>query len=64
VNLAAHLCGSAADREILMDASVADVVKDRRSVKELGNHPIKGYDEAISVFAIAFDAPSGAGHAG
>jgi adenylate cyclase len=64
VNLAAHLCGSAADREILMDAAVADAVKDRRPVKELGNHPIKGYDEAISVFAIAFDAPSGAGHAG
>ena len=64
VNLAAHLCGSAADREILMDASVAEAVKSRRSVKELGNHPIKGYDEAISVFAIAFDAPSGARRAG
>ena len=57
VNLAARLCASAADREILMDSEVAEAVKDRRSVKGLGNRPIRGYDEAMPVFAIAFDAP-------
>jgi adenylate cyclase len=59
VNLAARLCASAADREILMDAAVAEAVKDRRPLKGLGNRPIKGYDEAIPVFGISFDALSG-----
>src|SRR6478736_8561090 len=45
VNFAARLCASAADQEILMDAEVAEAVKDRRSLKGLGNRPIKGYDE-------------------
>jgi adenylate cyclase len=58
VNLAARLCGSAADREILMDAKVAEAVKDRRSLKGLGNRPIKGYDETLPVFGISFEAPS------
>ena len=57
VNLAAHLCASAADREILMDATVAEAVKDRRLLKALGDHRIKGYDEAMSVFEISFDTP-------
>jgi len=58
VNLAARLCASAADQEILMDAEVADSVKDKRALKALGNHVIKGYDDAIPVFAISFDARS------
>jgi class 3 adenylate cyclase len=58
VNLAARLCASAADREILMDAKVAEAIKDRRSLKGLGNRPLKGYDEAMPVFGISFDAPS------
>ena len=58
VNLAARLCASAADREILMNAEVAEAVKDRRSLKGLGNRPIKGYDETMPVFGISFDAPS------
>jgi adenylate cyclase len=41
-----------------MNDEVAVAVKDRRSLKGLGNRPIKGYDEAIPVFEIAFDAPS------
>ncbi|MCA1458632.1 HAMP domain-containing protein [Bradyrhizobium sp. BRP22] len=57
VNLAARLCASAADREILMNDEVAEAVKDRRSRKKMGNRPIKGYDEAIPVFGIVFDAP-------
>ena len=58
VNFAARLCASAADQEILMDAEVAEAVKDRRSLKGLGNRPIKGYDEVMPVFGISFDAPS------
>jgi adenylate cyclase len=58
VNLAARLCASAADREILMNAEVAEAVKDRRSLKGLGNRPIRGYDQAVPVFGISFDAPS------
>ena len=57
VNLSARLCASAADREILMDAEVAEAVKDKRMVKGLGNRTMKGYDDAMPVFAIAFDAP-------
>ncbi|MCA6123914.1 HAMP domain-containing protein [Bradyrhizobium sp. WSM 1704] len=56
VNLAARLCASAADREILVDADVAASVRDRRSVRDLGNRQIKGFDEAIPVFGISYDA--------
>jgi hypothetical protein len=31
------------------DAEVADAVKDKRSLKGLGNRPIKGYDEVMPV---------------
>ena len=57
VNLAAHLCASAADREILMDGEVAEGIGSRRPVKGLGNLQIKGYDEAVPVFGISFNAP-------
>jgi class 3 adenylate cyclase len=58
VNLAARLCAFAADREILMNAEVAEAVKNRRPLKGLGNRPIKGYEEALPVFGTSFDAPS------
>jgi class 3 adenylate cyclase len=57
VNLAARLCASATDREILMDAEVAEGVGGRRAVIGLGNRQIKGYDEAVPVFGISFDTP-------
>ena len=57
VNLAARLCASAADREILMDAEVAEGVAGSRSVKGLGARQLKGYDEAVPVFGISFDTP-------
>nr|WP_249154822.1 adenylate/guanylate cyclase domain-containing protein [Bradyrhizobium japonicum] len=61
VNLAARLCASAADKEILIDAKVAADVKGRRPVEDLGGREIKGFDEAIPVFGISFEAlqPSG-----
>ncbi len=55
VNLAARLCASAADREILTDAAVAEAVGGRRALIALGTRPIKGYDEEMPVFGIAFD---------
>jgi adenylate cyclase len=55
VNLAARLCASAADREILTDAAVAEAVEGRRALIALGTRPIKGYDEEMPVFGIAFD---------
>jgi class 3 adenylate cyclase len=55
-NLAARLCASAADREILIDARLAEAVKDKRPLKGLGNRPIKGYLETTPVFGVALDA--------
>ncbi|WP_406854364.1 adenylate/guanylate cyclase domain-containing protein [Alsobacter sp. KACC 23698] len=58
VNLAARLCASAADREILMDAAVADAVRGKHAVGALGALPIKGYDEEVAVFRIAIGEPA------
>ncbi len=58
VNLAARLCASAADREILMDARVAEAVRDRRPLRGLGSRPLKGYHESTPVFGISLEAPS------
>jgi adenylate cyclase len=55
VNLAARLCASAADGEILVDAATATAVADRRPVVSYGNRPIKGYDEDLPVFGITRD---------
>jgi class 3 adenylate cyclase len=55
VNLAARLCASAEDREILMDAAVAEAVRDKRAVIPLGSRPLKGYDEELPVFGISVD---------
>jgi class 3 adenylate cyclase len=55
VNLAARLCASAADREILMEENVADAVKEKRALIPLGTRPLKGYDEEVPVFGISFE---------
>jgi class 3 adenylate cyclase len=54
VNLAARLCASASDREILANATVAEAVKDKRHVHPTGMRLIKGYDEEILVYRVAF----------
>jgi class 3 adenylate cyclase len=56
VNLAARLCASAADREILIDTEAAERVRGKRALAELGDRQIKGFDEAIPVFGISFEA--------
>jgi adenylate cyclase len=53
VNLAARLCASAADREILMDEKVAEALKGKRPLIPLGSRPLKGYDEETPVFGIS-----------
>jgi adenylate cyclase len=50
VNLASRLCSSARDRQILIDSTVADAVRDDLFVVELGTRQLKGYDEEVNVF--------------
>jgi class 3 adenylate cyclase len=52
VNLAARLCASAADREILTDEAVAEAVKGNRDLIPLGPRLLKGYDKEVLVFGI------------
>jgi class 3 adenylate cyclase len=55
VNLAARLCASAADREILADAKVAEAARGKRALIPLGSRPLKGYDGELPVFGISFE---------
>ncbi|MBM1172690.1 adenylate/guanylate cyclase domain-containing protein [Microvirga arabica] len=55
VNLAARLCASAADREILMDEKVAQAIDGKRALIPLGSRPIKGFDEELPVFCVSFE---------
>jgi adenylate cyclase len=52
VNLASRLCASAGDAQILVDPVVAGKVKDGIAVVSLGERIIKGYDQAVEVFAV------------
>jgi adenylate cyclase len=54
VNLAARLCASAIDGEILTDVMVAEAVNDKRAVHPMGMRLIKGYDEELLVYRIPF----------
>ena len=53
VNLASRLCDSADDAQILVDAVIAERVKDGVALAPLGRRIIKGYDHALQVFAVA-----------
>jgi class 3 adenylate cyclase len=55
VNLAARLCASAPDREILIDGNVAGAIEGKRALVPLGTRPLKGYDEEMPVYGISFD---------
>jgi len=54
VNLAARLCASAADREILADATVAEAVEGQRVLNPMGMRRLKGYDEEFLVYHVAY----------
>jgi class 3 adenylate cyclase len=61
VNLAARLCASASDREILTDAAVATAVAGNRTLIQLGFRALKGYDEELPVYAVSYEkTPSAA----
>ncbi len=53
VNLAARLCASAQDREILLNAEAAEGVRNKRPLEELGDRQIKGFGDAIPVFRMS-----------
>jgi class 3 adenylate cyclase len=53
VNLASRLCSSANDAQILVDAVIAERVKDGVALVPLGKRMIKGYDHALQVFTVA-----------
>jgi adenylate cyclase len=52
VNLASRLCGFAKDAQILADPTVAESIRDNSSLMSLGEHVIKGYDQALEIFAV------------
>lgn len=51
VNLAARLCSSAGDGEILVNRTLAEAVGARRPVIQLESRELKGFDRPITVFA-------------
>jgi adenylate cyclase len=53
VNLASRLCALADDAQILVDAVIAERVSDNAALVPLGRRVIKGYDQALQVFAVA-----------
>lgn len=52
VNLASRLCALAEDRQILADAVVAEAVRGRISLVDLGVRQIKGFDESVPVYGL------------
>ncbi|MCA1474921.1 adenylate/guanylate cyclase domain-containing protein [Bradyrhizobium sp. NBAIM08] len=59
VNLASRLCNLAKDAQILADPTIAGRVRDSVPMASLGQRTIKGYDQALEVFAVApADLPS------
>ncbi len=51
VNLAARLCASAGNAEILVDPVAADAVNGQRPLVELDARALKGFDRPVRVFA-------------
>lgn len=58
VNLAARLCASAEDEQILVDPAVAEALRDRVPHVSLGARRFKGYDEQMSVYGIRYQDES------
>ena len=55
VNLAARLCASASDGEILVDEATAAAVTEHRPIVFCGERPIKGYDKDLPLFRVSRD---------
>jgi adenylate cyclase len=54
VNLAARLCSSAEDEQILIDPVVAEVLQNKVPHVALGARSFKGYTEQLSVYCITY----------
>jgi len=54
VNLAARLCASADDRQILAEGAVADALGKQIPFVSLGTRALKGYAEALPVYSIVY----------
>jgi class 3 adenylate cyclase len=52
-NLASRLCSAAEDRQILVDVNAADAVRGTVPLSELGTRALKGFGEAVPVYAVA-----------
>ena len=52
VNLASRLCSLADDAQILVDPVVTEQVRDRIALASIGARPIKGFDDALEIFAV------------
>jgi adenylate cyclase len=53
VNLASRLCALAQDRQILVDAAIADAIGNQLDLITLGARVIKGYDKELPVYELA-----------
>jgi adenylate cyclase len=53
VNLASRLCDLAADAQILVDPVVTAHVRNSVALASIGKRAIKGFDDALEVFAVA-----------
>lgn len=53
VNLAARLCSSAEDREILIDRAAAEAIGSSVALVELAPRALKGFDQPVPVFALS-----------
>jgi adenylate cyclase len=58
VNLASRLCASAEDRQILIDPTVAEAVRDRLALRALGELRFKGYGPPLAVHDVGSGHPS------
>lgn len=53
VNLASRLCSIARDRQILIDATLAEGVGDAVDLASLGRKPIRGFSKPVPVFEVS-----------
>ena len=52
MNLASRICAAAEDGQILIDATVAAEVGNASQLAPLGTRPLRGFAEAVPVFAV------------
>ena len=53
VNLASRLCSSAQDAQILVDPNLAEAVRDKFSLVELGARRFKGFAKDLAVYSVS-----------